>query len=248
MKPALLILLLSMSLPAARATADTPVSESETVVLLHGLGRTRWSMSRLECSLRREGYRVVNVTYPSRSLSLERLASEWLPELLRAQRLDTTGRVHFVTHSMGGIVVRLWLANSPPPANLGRIVMLAPPNQGSDLSDRLQSFPPFRFFTGVNGGRLGKGAGSVPVQLGPIAGDADVGIVAGNRTLNPLFSSWIPGPDDGKVAVASARVEGMRGFKVVPHSHTWLAWRQPVIDEVSSFLRTGAFSPDRPAN
>jgi hypothetical protein len=146
---------------------------ADIVVLLHGLGLGGWAMARLERSLRAEGFRTVNLTYPSRTLSLEQLAAEWLPAQLRARGIAAAPRVHFVTHSMGGIVLRAWLREEQrkndgrPPAGLGRVVMLAPPNQGSAVADRLRRFPPFRWFTGVNGARLGTGANSVPRALGP---------------------------------------------------------------------------------
>ena len=225
--------------PRVSTAGASAHAAQDVVVLLHGLGLNRVAMFRIARTLRREGYRVINVSYPSRSLPVEELGERWLPELLRSHDVVTAARVHFVTHSMGGIIVRVWLRDSALP-NLGRIVMLAPPNHGSEVADRLRGFPPFRVFTGVNGKRLGKGADSVPLKLGPVS--AKVGIIAGNRSLNPLFSAWIAGPDDGKVSVESARLEGMRDFKIMPHSHTWLQWRRDVVKEVSAFLRTGAFT------
>ena len=200
-------------------------------------------MARMASSLRRAGYHVVNPSYDSRHVPLEQLASTWLPSLLRAHALDTPttasdGRVHFVTHSMGGIVLRAYLRDHTLP-RLGRVVMLAPPNHGSEIADHLRDNFVFRFFTGVNGLRLGTDAASFPQQLGPTT--ADLGIIAGRRSLNPLFSSWIAGPDDSKVSVASARLEGMRDFIVLPISHTWLQWRGPVITQVKAFLLTGHF-------
>lgn len=225
-------------------------SAANTVVLLHGLGRTGWSMSRLASALEREGYRVVNLTYPSRSLPLEALARDWLPAQLRAHSLapgPTAARVHFVTHSMGGIVVRLWLRDCGAPSNLGRVVMLAPPNAGSELTDRLNAFPPFRWFTGVNGRRLGTRPDDLPRTLGPWPASASpatgqLGIIAGDRSLNPLFSSWLPGPDDGKVTVASTRLAGLTDHVVLHFSHTWLGWHAETARQIHSFLRDGRFA------
>jgi len=223
--------------------ADAPKS-TDTVVLLHGLGLNRLAMARMASSLRRAGYQVVNPSYDSRRIPLEELASTWLPSILRAHVLDTpaslsAARVHFVTHSMGGIVLRAYLRDHTLP-RLGRIVMLAPPNQGSEVADHLRKNYAFRFFTGVNGLRLGTDAASLPRQLGPTT--AELGIIAGRRSLNPLFSSWIAGPDDGKVSVASARLDGMRDFIVLPISHTWLQWRATVIAQTKTFLLTGKFA------
>ena len=231
---------------ADRCTADT-------VVLLHGLGLGGWAMARLGRSLRAEGYRTVNLTYPSRSLPLEQIAAEWLPAQLRSRGVATAPRCHFVTHSMGGIVLRAWLReeqrknSARPPANLGRVVMLAPPNQGSAVADRLRRFPPFRWFTGVNGARLGTGANSLPCAIGPWPDDVDLGIIAGDRTLNPLFSAWLDGANDGKVSVASTHLAGMRDHLVLPHSHTWLQWRADTARAVGRFLRHGSFGSSAPA-
>jgi pimeloyl-ACP methyl ester carboxylesterase len=221
--------------PAPMPPADT----RETVLLLHGLGLNRFAMTRLACALRRDGYRVINLSYPSRSIPLEQLAADWLPAMLRAQNADTATRLHVVTHSMGGILLRLYLRDHTPP-HLGRIVMLAPPNHGSEVADRLRDNPVFRLFTGVNGHRLGTAADSLPRQLGPL--DADLGIIAGDRSLNPLFSAWIGAPSDGKVSVESTRLAGMRDHLVVPISHTWLQWRGPVIEQIKTYLRTGKFT------
>lgn len=230
--------------PAGQA-APPPAAPADTVVLLHGLGRGPASMARLARALRRDGYRVLNLGYPSRTLPIERLASEWLPAQLAAHDITPadTPRLHLVTHSMGGIVVRAWVAGGHAPANLGRVVMFAPPHQGSALVDRIGDWWLFRVATGVNGRRLGtRGPEAYPTTLGPWRSPAQLGIIAGDRTLNPLFSAWIPGPDDGKVSIAATRLEGMTAHRVVPVSHTWLQTRREPIAQVRSFLATGYFA------
>ena len=216
------------------ARADTP---AEYVVVLHGMGRTRLSMALMAGHLRREGYGVICETYPGRRLPVERLASEWLAPLVR-QRVPPGARVHFVTHSLGGILVRQFLSDQAP-ANLGRVVMLAPPNQGSELSDFLGRWALPRLWTGPALGQLGTGPGSAPNRLGPIA--AECGVIAGNRSLNPLFSRLFDGPNDGKVSVARTRLAGMREHLEVPFSHTWLMNRAYCREKVVRFLRTGTF-------
>jgi pimeloyl-ACP methyl ester carboxylesterase len=231
-----------LSAPPSDAASDA-IAQQETVVLLHGLGLNRFAMSRVACALKRDGYRVINVSYPSRRVPLEQLASDWLPDLLRAHQTDAAPRLHFVTHSMGGILLRLHLRDHAP-ANLGRVVMIAPPNHGSEVADRLQKNFFFRLFTGRNGHRLGTGADSVPRQLGPL--DADLGIIAGSRSLNPLFSAWIGRPSDGKVAIESTKLAGMRDHLVLPISHTWLQYYRPVITQVRAYLRDGRFIHSTP--
>lgn len=224
---------------AARpANSSRPVGE--TVVLLHGLGLGSWAMKRFETALKRDAYRVVNLSYPSRRVPLERLADDWLPRVLRESGADTVPRLHFVTHSMGGILLRLYLRDHAA-AQLGRAVMLAPPNAGSEVVDRLIDFPPFNWIASVNGRRLGTDEDSLPRSLSPWTHTGQLGIIAGNRSFNPLFSAWLPGPSDGKVAVSSARLAGMSDFLVLPHSHTWLQWRSDTIAQTRTFLRIGRF-------
>jgi len=78
--------------------------------------------------------------------------------------------------------------------------------------------------TGPAGQQLGIGPSSLPNRLGPAT--FEVGIVAGDRSLNPCFSYWIPGPDDGKVSVRSTTLEGMQDFLLIHRSHTWMMWRK----------------------
>lgn len=232
-----LIALLMTTPTAPLSAASATPAVAETVIILHGLGRTRWSFWRVEHMLRAEGYHVVNLTYPSREKPIEEIARDFLAPLIAAQA--AAPRLHFVTHSMGGIVLRCYLRDHAIP-NLGRVVMLAPPNAGSELADRLKPTWLYRNVNGPAGQQLG--VADLPRALGPWPATAgELGIIAGDRTWNPLFSSWLPGPDDGKVTVASARLDGMQDFLTVHASHTWLAWRGPVLAQISTFLRTGRF-------
>lgn len=198
-------------------------------------------MFRLARVLGAGGRRVINLSYPSRSEPLEQLGAVWLPARLRAHGIGPAARFDCVTHSMGGIVLRLGL-RAHPAVRTGRVVMIAPPNAGSEVADRLRGFAPFRWFTGVNGVRLGTGADSLPRSLGPWPADAgDLGIIAGNRSLNPLFSAWIGAPNDDKVSVASTRLAGSRDFIVLRRSHTWLQWSAETVAQTHAFLRTGHF-------
>ncbi|MBS0663847.1 MAG: alpha/beta fold hydrolase [Verrucomicrobia bacterium] len=230
---ALALCLQAVALPAA-------VSD-ETVILLHGLGLRSWAMARLAGALERDGYRVINLSYPSRSLPLEEIADRWLPAQLQAAGVGPGRPVCFVTHSMGGIVVRQFRHDFPS-APIRRVVMIAPPNQGSEIADRLHDNPAFRWFMGDNAPRLGTGRDSVPLALGPWpAGSGDLGVIAGDRSLNPLFSAWIGAPNDGKVAVERTKLAGMADFIIVHHSHTWLQWCDDTFAQVRAFLRTGRF-------
>lgn len=214
------------------------VAATDYVILLHGLGRTPLSMKRIEWTLQGQNYRVINVAYPSTRVSVQDAADHWLDGVLKTRVTDPTAKIHFVGHSLGGIVLRQYLTNHEIP-NLGRVVMLAPPNHGSELADRLRNNCLYRLATGPAGQQLGTSEGSVPNQLGPV--DFELGVIAGDRSFNPLFSSWIPGPDDGKVSVRSARIPGA-DFLLVHHSHTWMAWSSDVNSAIEVFLHTGHFT------
>jgi len=227
-------------LATAAVLANTPASPPpECVILLHGLSRTSASMKRLQWFLQKQGYRVVNLSYPSTKQTIEQLADEWLPENLALHDIASASKLHFVTHSMGGILVRQYLSRRVPP-NLGRVVMLAPPNHGSEIMDSLRRHCVTRWFLSPAHLELGTSVGDVPQKLGPV--QFDCGVIAGDTSLNPLLSWFLPGPNDGKVTVASAKVDGMAEFLVVHHSHTWLMWRKDVLIQTLKFLQSGRFA------
>ncbi len=195
-------------------------------------------MKVLEWNLRWHGYQVVNLSYPSRRLSIEELGSDWLPRKLAAHKVDKISRVHFVTHSMGGIVARQYFAGTPL-SQVGRVVMLAPPNQGSEVVDRMEKRRWFRRIMGPAAVELGTGEQSVPRRLGPAR--FETGVVAADKSRNPLFSAWLPGPDDGRVTVESTRLAGAAAHLVVHTTHAGILCKPAVMNAVISFIKKGSF-------
>ena len=230
-------LLLLVLATALTACTPEPTADAETVVLVHGLGRTPASMLVLETRLEGAGYRVVNFGYPSRSEPLEALTDS-LESAVRECCSEAGGRLHFVTHSMGGVLVRGYLAQREEPFE-GRVVMLSPPNQGSEIVDAYADSPLLRALLGPSGVRLGTDSTGIASELGPV--DFSLGIITGDRSINPIGSWLIPGPDDGKVAVSRARVEGAADFIVVPATHTFIMNRRDVAEQVTHFLADGEF-------
>lgn len=214
----------------------------EAVIALHGLGRTPLAMAPLTKHLREAGYAVRNVGYPSQHYPIAELVEKYLQPVVDELLAAPVSRLHFVGHSMGGIMVRLLLAQQPSPVpagTLGRIVTIASPHQGTELVDFLTRTPLFRWLKGPAGVQLGTGADALPQQLP--APNYELGSIAGSRSNNAFFSWIIPGPDDGKVAIARTRCEGMRDHIVLPYTHTFIQQRKRTCQQVEHFLRHGHF-------
>lgn len=209
------------------------------VILLHGAGRTPLSMRPMESYLRDHGYRVINAPFPSAGRSLEQIADSYFPKLVGS--LDPGVKIHFVAHSMGAIILRQYLARHAV-TNLGRVVLLGPPNHGSEIIDRLRTTPLLRSCLGPRLLELSTGPDALPQRLGPA--NFDCGIIAGDRSVNPITGLMLHGANDGKVTVESARLEGARDFLVLHYSHTWLIWKRQTFHQIAHFLSVGAFDRD----
>ncbi|MDA3960552.1 MAG: alpha/beta fold hydrolase [Planctomycetota bacterium] len=216
-----------------------PNASSEYVVLLHGLARSHRSMAPMRAYLRQAGYSVVEVGYPSTSASVDALAATHLPPVLTACRAHGATRIHFVTHSMGGILLRSYLAEHDIP-ELGRVVMLAPPNRGSEVVDRIGHWRAFKALNGPAGQQLGTGPDGIAAQLPSIT--FPCGVIAGDWSINRINSLMIPGPDDGKVAIARTQGVGETDHLVVHAPHPTIMGHRGAQRATLRFLRGGSLA------
>ncbi len=229
--------------PFASAFAAEQVMPGECVVLLHGMGRTSRSMDDLEEALEEKGYKVANIDYPSREYPIQHLSSEAVAEGIRLCTAEQSGTIHFVTHSMGGILVRYYLKHNDL-EELGRVVMLSPPNKGSEVTDALADNFLYRMYFGEAGLQLGTGPDSFVMQLGAVTYPTGIIIGTEHSFFDGWFSTLIPGEDDGKVSVMSTRVAGMSGHIALPVTHTFMMNNPLVMAQVGAFLRDGRFDRD----
>ncbi|MDN5787485.1 alpha/beta fold hydrolase [Pseudorhodobacter sp.] len=234
MKNTVLALLTALALPSA-ATAMAP----DCVVLLHGLARSETSLLAMQAALNAQGFHVVNQGYPSTRQPIATLMEE---NVIPAVASCGAAKVNFVTHSMGGILARLYLSRYQP-ENLGRVVMLAPPNHGSELVDTFGGSRLFQWYHGPAGNQLGTDAAALPNQLP--RPDYPLGIIAGNASIS-AGSAWVEGPDDGKVSVESTKLDGMTAHVTLPVTHTFMMLNPRTIAQTVLFLRQGRFEPNLP--
>ncbi len=235
-----------MGMPTGRFIASLlffllqSAAAEECVVLLHGLNRVSNSMGELERKMARAGYTAVNINYPSRRFEEAQLADDAVGRGVSRCRETGATAIHFVTHSLGGILLRVYLQDHELP-ELGRVVMLGPPNQGSEVVDNLVAVPGFGFIVGPTGRRLGTDNASLPAQLGPA--NFELGVIAGDLNLNPLGFLFFSEANDTLVSVSSTRVEGMNDHIVLPVTHSLMMRNNEVIDHAIHFLKTGGFIP-----
>jgi len=219
-------------------------NKGDYVVLIHALVKCSWGMYKLEKSLASEGYEVINPSYLTRKYNIEDLAQKFLEKTLRKFCTDPKKKIHFVTHSLGAIIVRKYLETNSR-LNIGRIVMIAPPNRGSEFADFLKS----NFFTkklykiifGPVGLQLGARKNSyVNTRLEKTI-KYETGVIAGNYCLNPFAPFFIKGANDGLVSVSSTKIKGMKDHITLPCGHKFIISSEECLNQVSYFLNYGHF-------
>lgn len=238
-----ILLLALVAVLACPACREAPLVQQPdrraTVVLLHGLTRSSRAMKKLETHLTAAGYTVINHDYPSTTANIETLTEDIFTDL--EDQIAAADVVHFVTHSLGGILLREHLEESNLP-NLGRVVMLAPPSRGSEVTDKLGHIFLYKWINGPAGDQLGTGPLSHPLRLK--APDFALGVIAGDRTMNPFLSLLIPGPDDGKVSLARVKPAVYSDYIQLHVTHACMMRNRKVIHQTIHFLNHGEFEKE----
>ncbi len=234
-------LMITLLLTSCSHTLDPLYPEmdfsDQCVLLVHGLGRSAYAMKPLQRSLEKQGFQVVNQTYPSTDFDFYTLLENaYQKMMLTCQKKSEI--VHVVTHSLGGILTRAYLQEHELHPN-SKVVMIAPPNQGSEVTDAYKDHIWYQWFTGPTGQQLGTDIDSIPQQLPPV--NAVIGVIAGNQSYEFWFNSVFGGEHDGKVSVERAQLTEMQDFIVVPYNHTTIASQTLVQEQVIHFLVFGQF-------
>jgi pimeloyl-ACP methyl ester carboxylesterase len=211
---------------------------SQGVVLLHGIFRTGRSMRSLEKFLQVNGFATLNITFPSTKLSIEEIV-ERIHLQIEEFTSKVEGPISFVTYSLGGLIARAYL-HKYPLQKMGRVVMMGPPNNGSELADRLQNWRLYKKFYGPAGQQLITSQEKFKHLFGDV--HYELGIIAGNLTVEPISSLFINWPNDGKVSVASTRLEGMKDHLIVRVPHSYFTFLKRIHRQVLHFLLHGEFS------
>ncbi len=223
---------------SAQTSHEEPRVGKGLVILLHGLARSSASMIKMQRALEKENFKTCNIDYPSTRYRIAVLSSEHVLPKIRECIRDIDSPLNFVTHSLGGIIVR-YLAKEELISNIGRVVMLSPPNKGSEVVNTLGETWLFNLINGPAGKELGTDSNSIPLQLGPASFEA--GIITGNKSINLILSAMIDGEDDGKVSIENAKLEDMKDFIVLPLTHTFIMKDESCIKQTIHFLTFGEF-------
>lgn len=220
----------------AEIGAARPIAamSGKAVLLIHGIGRSSKSMSPLVRPLQEDGYTVIPFDYPSTRIPIEESAGYLRKVIGSLEGIET---IDFVVHSMGGLVVRSYLAGEPD-KRLRRMVMLGVPNQGAEMANLVENQPLFRAIYGEAGQQLV--GGKAAFAAGLPTPRFEFAVIAGARGTEEGFNPLIPGDDDGTVTVASTRLPGARDFQTVNALHALLMGNRESLAATRHFLKTGS--------
>ncbi len=192
-------------------------------------------MQPLARALQAEGFSTLNIPYPSGRLPIDILASRIRPQI---QAISGDQTVHFITHSLGGILARALMAGNPP-WKTGKIIMLAPPNGGSEIVDWLKKHPLLHLALGPAGRSLG--TDGAPKTLPFFPDGTEVAVMMGKRCSIPVFRKLLDEENDGIVSAQKGRIHGLQGFSVIDADHTFIQMHPETIRLSLSFLKTGVW-------
>ncbi len=213
----------------------------DRVVLLHGIGRTKITMFPLGAYLSLKDYDVINIDYQSREKPIEELIDD-IDKEINLHKTAAEKRIHFVGYSLGGLVIRAYL-HKHRPKNIGRVVLIGVPNNGSEVADFLKDYDFYKKSFGPAGQQLTTDQSEIKDLLGKI--DYDVGVIAGQMSIDPISSLFlIPDKDDGKVSVESTRLDGMKDHIILNTTHTFMVNNPVVMQQVDYFIEHGKFERD----
>lgn len=213
----------------------------ETVILLHGIIRNHFDMMLLEKRMKKEGYACINIKYPSTKYSIEALAEQINAQLEQDENYTGADKVHFVVHSMGGLITRHILARHRP-VNMGSVIMLGTPNKGSEMADYLAEHKylasPFHYIFGPSASQLRTAHKHFEDEVI----DFPLGIIASDASLNPIGKQVFGAPNDTLVSIESTKIEGMNDHIIIPSPHALMMFDPRIINQVVAFLKNGKFN------
>ena len=226
------------SIPAIPTALNSATVHKECVVLVHGLWRSGWAMRSIANDLHDFEYQTVTISYPSTSMSIPEIAENYLPPAIEECKQQGAEQIHFVSHSMGGIIVRQYLQTHHLPLG-SKVVMLSPPNQGSELSEKFGDSSWYQQIVGPSGVSLSKKEGGIISTLKAIK--EPVGIIAAYRDWSLWPSTWLPKPNDGTVSVESMKLAEMDDFVLINSGHAMMRFDDHTHQQIRYFLSKGEF-------
>ncbi|MCG8671408.1 MAG: hypothetical protein MI867_18535 [Pseudomonadales bacterium] len=234
------LLLFSLSLLACAsklsvAEPANPLASQETVILLHGLGRSDMAMWLLEHRLENAGYKVFSIDYDSIQQTPNQVLGSVFSDIEKCCK-EAEATIHFVGHSLGGLIIRAYLGQHDV-KNLGKVVLIGSPSNGTPVVDKyrdswwMQFAGEMTLALGTDDNGFAKSLPKPDYSLGVIAGTVE-------RSSNDEI---IPGADDGLVPVESTKIEGMSDFILLPISHSAMRYDADVAAQTITYLRNGSF-------
>ncbi len=221
------------------AADDTFTSNGdECVVLVHGLWRSGFAMRSIANNLETYGFHTISIDYPSTEAEIPELTQQHIPQGIEHCKANGAKQIHFVTHSMGGILVRQYLQSNHLPQG-SKVVMLSPPNQGSKLSEKFGESWWYQWAAGPAASSLTQKESGIINQLREVS--EPVGIIAAYREWSLWPDSWLPQPNDGTIAVESMRLSEMDDFILMNSGHATMRYQDDIQRQIRHFLVNGYF-------